>query len=200
MGELATMILWSGATFRMKLQNLALIGGMAIAAITWTADAAVYKWVDKDGKVKYGDRPPPAEAVQSQEINRSGVPLALQDRLRSLDKAFNITRITGNVEVAYVCLEYSTERGYDPPFVDALESSRLGTIKQSAKNLNSYPDYNDQYDDQDEYSGNAYSQRNRKVADDKCPARPVSGENMQRRLYVITFDPKAVGIYREAPK
>lgn len=30
-----------------------------------TADAQLYKWVDKDGKVRYGDTPPPGAAISS---------------------------------------------------------------------------------------------------------------------------------------
>jgi hypothetical protein len=37
--------------------------------------AQTYRWVDKDGKVHYGDRPPPATAGQAQE-RRLGAPAA----------------------------------------------------------------------------------------------------------------------------
>jgi hypothetical protein len=39
------------------------------------AQAQTYRWVDKDGKVHYGDRPPPAAAGQVQE-RKLGAPAA----------------------------------------------------------------------------------------------------------------------------
>lgn len=43
----------------MKSADLGWIIAAAALAVSATASAGVYKWVDKDGKVRYGDTPPP---------------------------------------------------------------------------------------------------------------------------------------------
>ena len=40
---------------------------MAVTAVGATA-GELYKWVDKDGKVHFSDKPPPADAKQSQQL------------------------------------------------------------------------------------------------------------------------------------
>jgi|SRR6185295_6972027 len=53
------------------LRALLLIAGLAFAG----AAAAQYKWTDKDGRVQYGDTPPPGAKVQGvRPPSRPGVP------------------------------------------------------------------------------------------------------------------------------
>ena len=44
-----------------------------------TADAQLYKWVDKDGKVRYGDTPPPGASASSIKAPSPGAPAAAPD-------------------------------------------------------------------------------------------------------------------------
>lgn len=163
------------------------------------AMAGVYKWVGKDGKVHYGDHPPADEAVAAEEVNRSGVPLALQERLRGLDPAFVITRISGNLEVAYVCGEFNQENyGHEPRFQTALESAGLGRVKsQEDRSYEEYQinAYNAQYNSQ---YGSRYGTRTKRP-ESKCPPRPAPTGDVKRRLYEIRFNADAVSAYRTAP-
>jgi hypothetical protein len=45
---------------------------LAMLFATGTATAQMYKWVDKDGKVRYGDTPPPGSKVTSIKAPRTG--------------------------------------------------------------------------------------------------------------------------------
>lgn len=171
----------------MKPTRLALISAALVSVLAAEAVAGVYKWVDKDGRVKYGDQPPPDETAQSREINTSGVPLALQARLRQLDRSFSIKRITGNLDIAWVCLEFSTEEGREPDFVSALRASNLGTIEQASMVQN-----NVDYDD----DGNVRYRRGR---NERCPEHQASRSDMRWKVYEVHFDSKAVDIYRGAP-
>ena len=74
-----------GATI-MLMHRLALLCALLPAA---GAQAEVYKWVDKDGHVKYGDHPP-ADDPAARQVNASNVPVALQDRLKSLDGGYGV--------------------------------------------------------------------------------------------------------------
>lgn len=174
----------------MKLQHRALLAGLAIAALAPSAGAGVYKWVDKDGRVHYGDRPSVSEAAQADQLDRSGLPPALEQRLRSLDPDFVITRISGSLEVAWVCGEYrreALEDGGQPQFPLALERARLGKVRDR---YGSYGNYGD--DDQ-------YDHRGRKKNSGKCPRRdPRAETDRQRRLYELRFDPEVVDAYRAA--
>jgi hypothetical protein len=67
----------------------------AILLATATVAAQVYKWVDKDGKVQYGDSPPPAGATKTEAKKIDTAPVAatappaaksLQDRAKESDK------------------------------------------------------------------------------------------------------------------
>ena len=67
----------------------------AILLATATVAAQVYKWVDKDGKVQYGDSPPPASATKTEAKKIDTAPSAsavaapaksLQDRAKESDK------------------------------------------------------------------------------------------------------------------
>lgn len=185
----------------MKRQFLALAAVLLGAALP--AAAGVYKWVDKNGKTHYGDRPPPEEVAKVEEVNRSGVPLALQERLRGLDSKFIIVKISGNLDVAYVCGEFSQEDyGHEPRFPFLLEQARLG--KTRGQQDRSYEDhvYNEQatrmqalYSSQ--YGSRSY-ERPKLRPEGRCPPRQVTGD-MQRRLYEIRFNADAVSAYRTAP-
>jgi len=183
----------------MKRHHLALVSGLLAIAAVLPAAAGVYKWVGKDGKVHYGDHPPTDEAVQAEEVNRSGVPLALQERLRGLDPAFIITRISGNLDIAYVCGEFNQE-AYDrePRFPGALESARLGSVKSQQDR--SYEDYQiNSY--QSQYNSQYGSRRDSHARrpEGKCPPRPAPTGDLKRRLYEIRFNAEAVSAYRTAP-
>jgi len=175
----------------MKSAHLALICAALAAVFSAEAVAAVYKWVDKNGNVIYGDQPPPDKTAQSKEINTSAVPLALQERLRQLDRGFTIKRITGNIDVAWVCLEYSISDRYEPSpaFVSAFNSTNLGTIQPGAM-VQDNVQYN--YD----ANGRLRSSRN---GTDRCPEHQADTSGMIWGVFEIHFDPKAVVIYRGAP-
>lgn len=146
------------------------------------ASADIYKWVDKDGRVRYSDQPPP-DTSQAHEINTSNVPLALQKRLRQMDPGFSIKRISGNLEVAWVCLTAKATDYEEPPFVTAFKSSDLGDIQPGAS-------AKVQYDDE----GNL----RRGGGTALCPERQADGSDLRWIVYEIRFDPKAVKIYRGA--
>lgn len=47
---------------------------LGMLALSLSVQANVYKWVDKDGKVHYSDKPQPnAEVVELKEIGRAHV-------------------------------------------------------------------------------------------------------------------------------
>lgn len=172
----------------MKLFRIALISAAVSAAILGVASAGVYKWVDKDGQVRYGDRPPPSEAGTAQEVNRSAVPMALQDRLKKMDPDFRIKRINGNLGIASVCLEVNRHDRGDPQFVQEFASSKLGEIHKVADLAYGY---GTEYDDQGQTIGTTQK------ADDRCPDRRNDrNSSTMFRIYQITFDPKAVSAYR----
>ncbi len=155
---------------------LLLAGLMAMPAL-----AGVYKWTDKDGKVHYGDRPP--EEGQAQEVNRSGLPMALQDRLRNLDRNFIITRVTGNLETAYVCGQFVEATG-EPRFAEALSRAKLGEVADS----------NSSYSDRRRGYYNPQSTEGK-----RCPEQRKSETNtgLAQRLYKIQFNPETVRVYRD---
>lgn len=169
----------------MNTYKKALVTGIFAVTLAAPALAGVYKWVGKDGRVHYGDRPPPDDAVQAQEVNRSGVPMALQERLRGLDSDFVITRISGNLETAYVCGEYNTESvPGEPRFPRAVERARLGSVKH----------FESRYDNDDEDNRSYRSE----YSDQRCPQRSKM-RDMAQRMYEIRFDSEAVSAYRAAP-
>lgn len=172
----------------MKPRPLGLIFAALACVLAAEAGAGMYKWVDKDGHVIYGDRPPPGEAAHSEKINTSAVPLALQERLQQLDRSFSIKRISGNLDVAWVCLEFSAEERYEPAFVAAFNASNLGSIKQAAE-----VQYHTEYDNE----GNP---RSRSRKGDRCPEHRARGSDMRWGVYEIHFDPKTVNVYRGAAK
>lgn len=181
-----------GGPANMKPFQLALISAGICALMAGTAGAGVYKWVDKDGKVRYSDRPPPEQAGAAQEVNRSAVPIALQERLRKMDPDFSIKRISGNLTSAAVCLEVKQHDRDVPQFVSAFEASNLGKIQKAA---DIYDGYAQEYDEQGQ------SMNRVKKVDDRCPQRRVTYEtNTAFRVYEIKFDPKAVSAYREMPQ
>lgn len=155
--------------------------GLVLAVTALAAPAgSVYKWTDKNGKVHYGDRPPEKEQ-QATRLNDSAVPMLLQERLRSLDPRFVITRIGGNLAEAYVCGQTSgdSENLREPRFPAAVESAQLGRIKTHRSN----------------YSGedHRYDANYDRV---KCPSSDVKG--LALWMYTIKFNPEAVMPYRAA--
>src|SRR5258708_34480787 len=49
---------------------------LAVLAFSGAASAQAYKWVDKDGKVRYGDTPPPDATKGTRLKGPSGAPAA----------------------------------------------------------------------------------------------------------------------------
>src|SRR5260221_14401706 len=49
---------------------------LAVLAFSGAASAQAYKWVDKDGKVRYGDTPPPDATKVTRLKGSSGTPAA----------------------------------------------------------------------------------------------------------------------------
>lgn len=172
----------------MNAYQWALIAAAAAAAMSGAASAGVYKWVDKDGKVRYGDRPPPSEAATVQEVNRSAVPMALQERLRKLDTDFRIKRINGNVNVASVCLEVNAQDREEPAFVREFAMTKLGEIRRVGDVSHGYAT---------EYDEDGRTVGHDRKPDDRCPDRSQDRSNRTMfRIYQITFDPQAVNAYR----
>jgi len=74
---------------------------MVVAPVT---AGQVYKWVDKHGKVHYGDRPPAAVASEQMEIDKAPVPspanAARKQKTRRLLDAIDAERQRGQEEAA----------------------------------------------------------------------------------------------------
>lgn len=51
------------------MRNATLCAGIALALLTAAAQAGMYRWVDKAGRVHYSDTPPPPTAAQVEEKN-----------------------------------------------------------------------------------------------------------------------------------
>lgn len=63
-----------------------LLAGLALAAglLTAPAQAGMYKWVDEEGKVHYGDRIPPEYAEQEQRrLNPQGITVEVKERAKT---------------------------------------------------------------------------------------------------------------------
>lgn len=149
--------------------------------------AEVYKWVDKEGGVHFGDRPP--DGAGAHEVNTASLPLALQERLRSLDPYFTITHFGGNVEVGYVCGEFNPDSG-EPRFPTQVESTRLGTIRVDSAAANAgmttvvVPHYT-----------RRGTTTTLAAVPGKCAWSAQRDPNTQRRAYEIRFNPDAVRTY-----
>ena len=53
-----------------KVSRLVLVAGV-VMSLCLTVQAKVYKWVDENGKVHYGERPPPGAKVQDVKVRKS---------------------------------------------------------------------------------------------------------------------------------
>lgn len=69
--------------------------GALLIAVSLTAQAQMYRWTDKDGRVHYTDTPPPKEAVKGQEKNLRGntssggdLPYATQEAMKNYPVRF----------------------------------------------------------------------------------------------------------------
>ncbi len=60
-----------------------------VAALAFSAGAAaqLYKWKDKDGKIRYGDTPPPGAAVTTLKAPAGGTPPPAADAAKAEGKA-----------------------------------------------------------------------------------------------------------------
>jgi predicted secreted Zn-dependent protease len=67
---------------------------LASLVVTGFAAAQVYKWVDKEGRVQYGDRPPDETAAQSVKTPQGGVVLAA-DEVEIEDTEFRYFEVGG---------------------------------------------------------------------------------------------------------
>jgi hypothetical protein len=165
----------------------ALCAGIVLQA----AAGEVYKWVDKNGTVHYGDRPP--DDAGAHEVNTASLPLPLQERLRSLDPYFAITHFGGNLQVGLVCGEFDPESvgSNEPRFAQQVEATSLGTVK---------PDYSPEshavvqprsphFNYYGGYTGASYPTS-------KCAWAPPRDARIQRRVYLIRFNPDAVRAYQ----
>ncbi len=62
---------------------------MLMLAVAGSAGAQMYKWVDKDGKVRYGDTPPPGAAVAPVKAPQSAAPAAAPESKDARKGALN---------------------------------------------------------------------------------------------------------------
>jgi hypothetical protein len=60
-----------------------------VAALAFSAGAAaqLYKWKDKDGKIRYGDTPPPGAEVSTLKAPAGGTPPPAGDAAKAEGKA-----------------------------------------------------------------------------------------------------------------
>jgi hypothetical protein len=163
------------------------MGLLWLAAGAPVTAGEVFKWVDKDGAVHYGDRPP--DNAGAQQVNLNTMPLALQSRLRSLDPYFVITKFGGDTNLGYVCGEFdpdsanaasgnSSSAYVEPQFPSQVEATNLGNIlgATTSRYTRSY-NYNYDYE--------------------KCPRASYNEMRHKRFLmYEIRFNQEAVRAYR----
>ncbi|HVT34170.1 MAG TPA: DUF4124 domain-containing protein [Nevskiaceae bacterium] len=158
-------------TAKMFLTAAALLGG--------TAFAGVYKWVDADGRVHYGDRPPANAGAQA--VSVGAIPSGLEERLRALDPDFSITRLSGDLKETLVCGEFDAHgvRDAQPRFLPALKASGLAEVLP------------------DEGQPTVRGQRAPFYDRDRCPP-PAPQQRLAQRSYRIQFTPDAIAAYGNA--
>jgi len=120
----------------------------------------------------------------------------LQQRLRSLDPYFTITKFGGNANIGYVCGEFDPESmgGAEPQFPAQVENTNLGSITVNGRAATIV-----------QYS------RNRRAATTttttfyvpytgydggKCAWTPARDPKIQRRGYEIRFNKETVRAYQ----
>ena len=174
----------------------AFVGVLCVAGCLQAAAAEMFKWVDKDGTVHYGDRPPDTGGGV-QEVNASLLPPALQERLRSLDPAFVITKFGGNLNVGLVCGEFDPDSAgaREPHFPALVESAGLGTVKPDAV-AQGQGAYVVQYDGQYDAAGTYRRYPHMVTQPGKCAWPAQRDASMQRRAYDIRFNADTVRAYR----
>lgn len=89
-------------------------------AVSTGASAQLYKWVDKDGRVSYSDRPPPEQKAQQLNV-APGPPAAPPRSNLERDKALEKTR-AGEREKAKVAAEAASRAKQDE---EACERARM---------------------------------------------------------------------------
>ena len=177
------------------------------AAPVWAA--AVYKWVDADGKTHYGDRPSTDQAQIA--VDASIIPAALQNRLRNLDPHFTITKFGGDTKFGVICGEFNPDvtDAQEPGFPAALDASGLGLIRtrtgyaQDAEREQQR--YASRYDNSrcpstSQDSSNACRAFRRSSSDMRlCMERQRTNrsiDNVQYRTYQIRFNQDIIRLYR----
>ncbi|MHB1359621.1 MAG: DUF4124 domain-containing protein [Rhodocyclaceae bacterium] len=98
------------------------------------AQAQTYRWVDKDGKVHYGDRPPPAATAKVQEL-KMGAPTADKTLPYAVRQAMGIYPVTLYVsaECADACREsrdYLKRRGIPFSEKNVATSEEIDALRQ----------------------------------------------------------------------
>ncbi len=160
-------------------------GVLCMLGFVQATASEVFKWVDKDGTVHYGDRPP--DNGPAQQVNTSALPLPLQSRLRSLDPYFVITKFGGNINIGYVCGEFDPDSagGNSPQFPAQVEATNLGVIRTGTGFDNNPGTRNRFYPARYDY--------------EKCQ-RPSfrDARKVQRFMYEIRFNADAVRAFQGA--
>jgi len=98
------------------------------------AQAQAYRWIDKDGKVHYGDRPPPAAAGKVQEL-KLGAPTADKPLPYAVRQAMGIYPVTLYVsaECGDACREgrdYLKRRGIPFSEKNVATSEEIDALRQ----------------------------------------------------------------------
>lgn len=87
--------------------KLLLVVIIALGSVPTTPAAKLYKWVDKDGRVTYQDRPPPSDAGYHVEEKRLGGAKAEADASASAAEKFPVVLYS-----APTCAPCDAARGY----------------------------------------------------------------------------------------
>lgn len=171
--------------------------------------ASVYKWVDADGKVHYGDRPSTDQAQIA--VDASIIPSALQNRLRNLDPHFTITKFSGDTKFGVICGEFNPDitDTQEPHFPVALDASGLGLIRTrsgySQDEERAKQRYQSSYDNSKcpsivKYDNNACRAFRRSASDYRhCIERHRTNhriDNTKYRTYQIRFNQDVMRQYR----
>ena len=173
-----------------------IVGLVAVlgAGVFLTATAGeVFKWTDKDGAVHYGDRPP--DDAGAHQINTGSLPLPLQERLRSLDPYFSISHFGGNLQVGFVCGEFDPEStgSNEPSFPKQVDATNMGTAKidysAESRAVVMPRQAPSRY-----YANSGYIPPS--YPSSKCAWGPPRDNRVQRRVYLIHFNPDAVRSYQ----
>lgn len=91
---------------------------LALLGTTWAAHAEVYKWVDADGKIQYGDDPP--KGVKTQKVS-GGVTVV------------PATQFTGKSSSASKSAAKESTPAEEPRQTEARQSSSASSVDQAAE-------------------------------------------------------------------